>query len=101
NALFDGDSHAMKQSGTELITAMADLLRPHARLRISIAALGFEKKPGETLQEQSLKRARTVGKLFSIYGWPADKLRIQEKTHQSKQDQPATGSRVEIYIYAD
>lgn len=101
NYIFEGESFAMSQRGTDLIIKLCTILKSFPKQKLLLSGYGTYDATGFKSFENSFKRANTVYKLMSVYGINSNILKLESELNSSHIDQKLPPSGVEITVHAE
>jgi chromosome segregation ATPase len=99
--IFEGESFAMSQRGSDLIIKLCAILKSYPKQKLQLAGYGTYDATGFKSFENSFKRANTVYKLMSVSGINSNILKLESELNSSHINQKLPSSGVEITIHAE
>ncbi|HRI00974.1 MAG TPA: hypothetical protein PK006_07980 [Saprospiraceae bacterium] len=101
NYLFEGETIAMKEQGTIIISRLCQFLKSRSNLNYEI--IGFsvaQNSPTKTL-DGSYRRANTISKLMVVSGVSAEKMTVGAKPYQKIDDTQNFPAGIELSFYVN
>ncbi len=99
--LFEGESVAMKDAGTKLISHLVQNLKSLPSLNIELIGFGGLDAAAQRSIDGSFRRANTIGKLMVALGVTAEKLTVGARPAASFNNPSYLPAGIEIIFYAE
>ncbi len=99
--VFEGETIAMSQAGSELITKLSSILKPYPNLKLNLTGFGANDANGLKSFENSFRRANTIYKLMSVSGINSNVLKLGSVLDNKHSNQKLPPSGVELTIHAE
>lgn len=99
--LFEVNSFALSQNGSNLISELSKIIRPYKKLKINLTAFGEIDPSGNKTMDNLIRNASTVYKLMGALGQNPASMKIGAKLKSEIFDQIKTREGLEITMYEE
>lgn len=101
SAVFEGESMAMTQAGTDLIGKLALILKTQKEIKIEITGYGSMDANGNKSFDNSFKRANTVFKLMSVSGVNSSLIKLGALLNNTHNNPKIPSAGIELAIHVN
>lgn len=99
--LFEGETVALKEQGSTLVTSLANSLKPYRDLSVHITGFGSYDSNATKTMDGSFRRANTILRLLTASGIGAEKVTVGARPYSNFDDSKSLPAGVEIMILAE
>jgi chromosome segregation ATPase len=99
--LFEGETVALKEQGSTLVTSLANSLKPYRDLNVHITGFGSYDSNATKTMDGSFRRANTILRLLTASGIGAEKVTVGARPYSNFDNSKSLPAGVEIMILAE
>jgi outer membrane protein OmpA-like peptidoglycan-associated protein len=99
--LFEGETVALKEQGSTLVTSLANSLKPYRDLSVHITGFGSYDSNATKTMDGSFRRANTILRLLTASGIGAEKVTVGARPYSNFDNSKSLPAGVEIMILAE
>lgn len=101
NILFELNSFALSQNGSNMISELSKIVRPFKKLKLNLTGFGEIDPTGNKTMDNLIRNAGTVYKLMGALGQNPASMKIGAKLKSELSDQIKTREGIEITMYEE